>query len=108
MDFGAMRAFDHVTIRDDAIVLDKEPAAARKLFATRVERFNRNCRRFDTADEFRKKILRRADSDGEVIKLIRARLISLLLSRTCYGQPLDVRHDVADFNILALFCAAIE
>jgi hypothetical protein len=65
MNFGAMRAFEHVAIRNDAIVLDEEPTAARKFFALRVESFDGNCGRFDTADEFRKNILRCLDFDGD-------------------------------------------
>jgi hypothetical protein len=64
MDHRAVRVFEHVTIGDDAIVINEEPAAARKLLATRVKCFDRYCGGFNTADEFRKNILRWFDSNG--------------------------------------------
>ena len=41
MNLGAIRAFDYVTIRHDAIDIHEKTAAARKLFAARVESFDR-------------------------------------------------------------------
>ena len=40
MNLSAMRAFDDVSIRDDAIGIDEEPAAAREFFTARVEGFD--------------------------------------------------------------------
>src|SRR6266567_9634737 len=45
-------------VGDDAIQIDKEPAAARNLFAARIKGFNRNGRRLDAANQIGKLILR--------------------------------------------------
>jgi hypothetical protein len=37
MDFSAISAVDYVTVRDDAILVDEEAAAARKLLAFHIE-----------------------------------------------------------------------
>ena len=57
MNFGAMRAFNDVPVGDDAIGVDEEAAASRKLFAARIKSFNRNCGWFNATNEFGKKIL---------------------------------------------------
>ena len=57
MNFGAMGVFEHVTVGDDAIGVNKEAAAARELFAARVESFNRDGGWLNAANEFGKKIL---------------------------------------------------
>ena len=59
MNLGAMCAFEDVTIRDDAIVLDEEPAASRQFLAARVESLDRNCGGFNATNEFRKDVLLR-------------------------------------------------
>jgi len=40
MDFSTVSAINHVTIRDDAVHVDKEAATARKLLPTRIESFD--------------------------------------------------------------------
>jgi hypothetical protein len=53
MNFSSVGVVDNVAIGYDAIRVDKEAAAPRELFAFRVEGFNRNCRRFDAANQLR-------------------------------------------------------
>ncbi len=43
MNFGAIRAFEDVTVGDDAIVFDEEATAARQLLTARIESFNGDC-----------------------------------------------------------------
>jgi len=57
MNFGAVRAFEHVAVGDYAIGFDKEAATARQLLAARVESLDRDCGRLDAADEIGEKIL---------------------------------------------------
>ena len=57
MDLGAMCAFEDMTVRDDAIVLDEEPAAARQFFTARVESLDSDGGGFNATDEFGKKVL---------------------------------------------------
>src|SRR5438128_2073253 len=58
MNFAAISAVDHVPIRDDAIFIYKEAAAARKFFSPRIESFDGHRGRFDSSDEIRELILR--------------------------------------------------
>src|SRR6266404_2656259 len=58
MDFGAIGALDHVTIRHDAVEVDEKAAAAGKFLAARVKGFDSYRRRFDPANQFGKLILR--------------------------------------------------
>ena len=57
MDLGAMCAFEDVTICDDAIVFDEEPAASREFLAARVESLDCNCGGFNATNEFGKDVL---------------------------------------------------
>src|ERR1043166_5756679 len=49
--FGTIGAIDHVTIRDDAVLVDEETAAAGEFFAARVEGFDCDRRRLDATNE---------------------------------------------------------
>src|SRR5713226_4697461 len=57
VNFGAIRSLDHVAIGDDSIEVDEKAAAARKLFAARIERFNRHRGRLDATHEIGKLFL---------------------------------------------------
>ncbi len=57
MNLGAMCAFEDVTIRYDAIGLDKEPAASRQFLAARVESLDCNRGGFNATNEFGKDVL---------------------------------------------------
>jgi hypothetical protein len=50
--FRAVSAFYDVTVGDDAIGSDEEPAAAREFFILRIVGLDGDCGRFDTANEF--------------------------------------------------------
>ena len=56
----AESAFNHVTIRNDAVPVDEETAAAREFLALRIEGLNRDGGGFDAPDEIGKFILRAA------------------------------------------------
>ena len=58
MDFSAIRALEYVTVSNDAISFDEETAAARQFFIARIESLDRDRGRFNTANQFGKKILR--------------------------------------------------
>jgi len=64
MNFGAVCAFEYVTVSDYAIGLDEEATASRQFFTTRVESFDCYRGGFDTANEFGEKILRRFNAKG--------------------------------------------
>ena len=56
MDFGAKCAFDHVTVSNDAILVDEETAAARQLLASRIESLDGDRRRLYATNEIGKVI----------------------------------------------------
>jgi hypothetical protein len=58
MDLGAMRAFEHVPVGNDAIGFDKEATTSRQFFTARVIRLYRHRGRLDATYKFGKKILR--------------------------------------------------
>jgi hypothetical protein len=58
VNFGANCALENVTVRDDAIGVDEEATASRKLLAARVESLDCNRGGFDATNEFGEKILR--------------------------------------------------
>src|SRR5207302_1979474 len=65
MNFAAISAVDHVAIRDDAVFIYKEAAAARKLFTARVKSFDGHRGWFDSSDEIRELILRVCSRQGQ-------------------------------------------
>ena len=58
MNFSANCALENVPVRDNAIGVDEEATASRKLLAARVESLYCNRGGFNTSNEFGEKILR--------------------------------------------------
>jgi hypothetical protein len=65
VNFGAMGAFEDVTVSDDAIRFDEEAAASRKLLAAAVKSFYCNRGGLNTSNEFGEKILRGSNGGNE-------------------------------------------
>ena len=61
MNLGAICAFDDVPVCDDAIRIDEEATASRKLLAACVESLDCNRGGFDATNEFGKKVLGLSD-----------------------------------------------
>ena len=95
MHFGAVGAFDHVPVRYHPIDVDEKAAAARQLFAARIEGFDRHGGRFDATNQFGKLILRKISrrNDEQEAQQTRVRIVRSIWRALAFIRFFSITRD---------------